>query len=280
MARRSRAEIEEIEAAILDHVSTDHPMTVRGVFYRLVSDGIIPKTENAYKHTAARLTLRLRRQGSLPYDWIADGTRWMRKPTTWGSIDDLLTSVARTYRRALWDRQPAYVEIWCEKEAVAGVLYEVTDSYDVPLMVARGFASETFIHRAAETIRAVDRPAYLYHFGDLDPSGVKAAEAIERRLREFASDVPIIFQRAAVTHAQVQEWNLPGRPTKTRGNSHAVGWHGDSVELDAIPPRLLRQIVDDVIVRHLDPDALAHTRYVEEQERELLTSLARTGMST
>src|SRR5262249_50961498 len=79
------------------------------------------------------------------------------------------------YRRDLWAAMPVYVEVWCEKDALAGVLMEETETYDVPLMVARGYASLSFLHSAAMAISAKDKPAYIYHFGDYDPSGVDAA---------------------------------------------------------------------------------------------------------
>ena len=55
-----------------------------------------------------------------------------------------------------------------EKDALAGVMF------DVPLMVARGYASLSFLHSAAEYINTLDVPAYIYHLGDFDPSGVTA----------------------------------------------------------------------------------------------------------
>jgi hypothetical protein len=83
------------------------------------------------------LTL-MRRAGSLPYDWLADSTRWQRKPRTFGSVEEALEDTARLYRKALWADADAYVEIWLEKDALAGVVYPVTEKFDVPLMVARG----------------------------------------------------------------------------------------------------------------------------------------------
>jgi len=51
----------------------------------------------------------------------------------------------------------ATLKIWLEKDALAGVIYPVTDLYDVPLMVARGYASLSFLHGAAEYIGAIER---------------------------------------------------------------------------------------------------------------------------
>ena len=75
---------------------------------------------------------------------------------------------------------PSYVEVWCEKDALAGVLMTETEVYDVPLMVARGYSSISFLHPAAQAIKAKKKPAYIYHFGDLDPP-VSTPPATSRR---------------------------------------------------------------------------------------------------
>jgi hypothetical protein len=170
---------------------------------------------------------------------------------------------------------PAYVEIWCEKDALAGVLFEETEVYDVPLMTARGYSSLTFVHSAARAIKAKGKPAFIYHFGDLDPSGVDAVRDIEAKLRRYAPDAEIHFERPAVTRAQVEEWNLPSRPTK-QTDTRAKKFVGTSVELDAIPARKLRELVRERIERHIDQDKLRLLRTAEKSERELLTSWAST----
>jgi hypothetical protein len=89
----------------------------------------------------------LRREGRLDNKRIADMTRWMRKPTTHNGVEDILEAAAKMYRKALWTDADTYVEVWCEKDALAGVILPVTAKYDVPLMVSRGFASETSVTR-------------------------------------------------------------------------------------------------------------------------------------
>src|SRR5436189_288181 len=56
-------------------------------------------------------------------------TRWMRRPTTFGSVEEALADTVENYRKALWRRNPGYVEIWCEKDALAGVIHPVTDEF-------------------------------------------------------------------------------------------------------------------------------------------------------
>lgn len=254
-------------------VGAEAPMTVRQVFYQAVSHGLIAKSEGEYKQTIVRLLLELRRCGRIPYSWIADNTRWQRKPITYSSMGHALAYWQASYRRSLWAELDVYVEVWLEKEALAGVLYDVTEEYDVPLMVTRGFASESYLYTAAETIAETAKPTYIYYFGDHDPSGLNIPQVVERRLREFVgSTVPIYFERIAVTPQQIGGLNLPTRPTKasdTRSHSFA----GESVEVDAIPPVRLRELARECILRQVDQDALNRLEHVEQVERQSLAEL-------
>jgi hypothetical protein len=241
----------EIKRQIYIALKKDQPMTVRQLFYRLVSLGVIGKSEAEYKRTVVRLTVEMRLAGRIPFDWIADNTRWMRKPITHSCLNMALIVTMQAYRRSVWNNQDVYVEIWLEKDALAGVLVEVTDRWDVPLMVTKGFASLSFLHSAAATIQAKRKPTYIYYFGDHDPSGLEIPRTIEARLREFAQDVEIHFQRMAVTPEQIEFMDLPTRPTK-RTDSRSKNFEGDSVEVDAIEPAILRRMAADCITKHID----------------------------
>ena len=125
----------------------------------------------------------MRLSGVLPWHWLADNTRWMHKPDTYGSITDLLEQAQQAYRRSLWDpaTNPNYVEVWLEKDALTGVFYEVTEEYDVPLMPCRGYPSLSFLRSAANTIawnlnarlknwsgQGPIARTDIYYFGDID----------------------------------------------------------------------------------------------------------------
>jgi hypothetical protein len=172
----------------------------------------------------------------------------------------------------LWRDADCYVEIWIEKDALAGVIYPVTDLSDMPLMVARGYASLSFLHSAAEAIGELDVPAFIYHFGDYDPSGVNAAEKIEETLCELAPDAEIHFEWSAVTPEQIAQWNLPSRPTKTT-DSRSKNFGDISVELDAIPPAELRDLVEDVISQHMPDHQFRILQQAEASEREIIMRL-------
>jgi len=271
--RRTNAEIRRLKDALLTILERQHPCTVRQTFYLAETAGLIPKTEAGYD-TVQRYLVQMRREDELPYHWLVDNTRWMRKPRSYSSLETALQLTAQHYRRAMWEDQPVYLECWCEKDAIAGVLYEVTSKWDVPLMVARGFSSVTFLHNAAEAIRDVAKPTLLYYFGDHDPSGLAVDRSIEADLRGFAPDAEIHFERVAVLPSQISAWNLSSRPTKA-SDSRSKGFHGRSVEIEAIQPDRLRGLVRECIERHVDERALAVTLAAEKSERELLEQLCR-----
>ena len=183
----TRAAIEARRSALIEIVEAQAPMTVRQVFYRATVEGLVEKSEAGYAAVQDDLA-KLRRRGDVSYYDIADSTRFQCRPKTYASVEEALKNTARFYRKSLWSEANAYVEIWLEKDALSGVIYPVTSEHDVPLMVARGYASLSFLHGAADAISDLDVPAYIYHLGDYDPSGVNAGEKIEETLRDLAPE--------------------------------------------------------------------------------------------
>ncbi len=250
------------------------PATVRQVYYQCVVRGLIEKTENKYKCVARNLA-DMRKDGVIPFDWLADGTRWQRKPRSYDSLADAINNCATYYRRDALNRSDRYVEVWLEKDALAGVLYPITSKYDVPLMVARGFASLSFLYEAAETIKHETRPTTVYHLADYDPSGQQAARSTRDSLSGMSGRDDLEFIQLAVLPSQITEWDLPTRPTKRDKNTHAKNFVGDSVELDAVHPDTLRKLVADAIDRHMPADELQTLRAAEESERQALKMFGR-----
>jgi hypothetical protein len=301
-----------VDDAIIQAVTAEHPVTLRGVFYRVVSAGAVEKTEKGYDLIGREL-LKLRRAGVVPYDWITDGTRWISKPDSYSDLDQMLEDAAASYRRALWRDQQVEVQVYSEKDAISGVVLPVTEQWDVPLGIVRGYSSETFAWSVAQSILAAGqrgRDTYVYQLGDHDPSGVDAWRAFRKAVCGFlleeyrdlhrringraagpgldglwadddgesactfvaADEVATAhFERLAVTEMQIYDLGLPTRPTK-QTDTRARGFAGGSVEVDAIAPTVLRQIVSDAITQHIDQHALRITRVYEKAERETLTS--------
>ncbi len=272
--RRTKEEMGYLREALREIVTKNEPVTCRQVFYLAVSTGLIPKNESAYKNVIARLLADMRRAGEIPYDHIVDYTRTMRKPQSWNSIEDALNETARIYRRNIWPDLGERVEIWSEKETLTGVLLEETWMYDVPLMPTRGYPSLSFLYGAADEIKAAGLPTYIYYFGDLDPSGVDIPTKVEKGLREFAPNAEINFERLAVLPQQVKAYKLQTRPTK-KSDSRSKNFFGESVEVDAIPPHILRGICKVAIRSHISDSMLKDFELIEKEERKIIELFAK-----
>jgi len=272
--RRTNDQISTLDVAIVTAVATERPVTLRGVFYRVVSAGAVDKSEAGYQAVGRRL-LALRRDGRVPYSAITDGSRLIYKPESWGHLDQMLEDAASSYRRALWHDQAVEVIVISEKDAISGVISPITYGWDVELAITRGYSSETFTHSIAATIidnTAYGKTTFVYQLGDHDPSGVDAWRDFQAKVLTFAPDADVVFQRLAVTPAQIEQYALPTRPTK-RTDTRSAGFEGESVEVDALPPTVLRSILQSAIEAHIDPRSLALTRSVEASERERLTAM-------
>lgn len=274
-SRSTKADIETLDRTILDVAAEEQPLTIRACFYRVMSRGAVPKTENGYRQVQRRV-LTLRRNGRMSRWWIVDGTRYRRRPSTWTSLPEALDHHARAYRRDLWDQQPVYVEVWSEKDAISGTVSPITQELDVPLMVSRGYSSETFLWEAAQEIKQIGKPTVIYQLGDHDPSGVDAWRQIKERFAEFAPTIDFRFERVAVTPAQIEEYSLPTRPTK-QSDSRSRGFDGDSVEVDALPSTVLRSLLRDRIESLIDQRQLAIVKAAEQSERNIMRRIAVGG---
>jgi hypothetical protein len=127
--RATKAQVETRRAALYAIVEAGQPMTVRQVFYQATVRGLVEKAESGYDKVQNDLTV-MRRGDELPYGWLTDNTRWQRKPRSFDNIEEALEETAKFYRKNLWAGAGAYVEIWLEKDALAGVALPVTAMYD------------------------------------------------------------------------------------------------------------------------------------------------------
>lgn len=252
----------------------DMPLTLRQVYYRLVAAHVIPNTERAYKNLSARLTDG-RRAGRIDPARITDRLREAQRVPCWGDLPDFLRAVRRSYRREKWTSQPVTVEVWCEKDALAGVLQPIADEHEVTLYVGRGYSSYSAMMDAADRIADAGQRTVVLYFGDFDPSGQDMPRDIRDRLAaDFGVEVDL--RVIALTPEQIAEYDLPPAPTKKTDTRAAafVAKHGDlSVELDALPPDVLQALVRNCIEGLMDLSAFAAEAEAEEEERVRLAAV-------
>lgn len=265
--------LEEARAILAEN----HPMTVRQVYYQLVSRQVIENNRGQYQ-AVSNLLVDARKDGTIPWEWIEDRLRRPRAVPMWDDLSDFAETARKAYRRDVWATQPAYLEVWLEKDALSGIFEDVLGGYGVTLNVGRGYDGWDSIHNAAERYGDGAGVTVLY-FGDFDPSGEDMVRSLRDRLGFFGC-VPEVL-KCALTLADVTRYNLPPdftKATDTRRAAFVAKWGDLSVELDALPIDVLRgRLVREVEAR-LDLAALAAVKDKERADRaRLVRGLAGLG---
>lgn len=239
-------------------------VTVRQVYYGLVSAQVLESATRNYRQVV-RVLVRARLAGIIPFDRIVDDTREAEKTPSWDNIEAILEAAIEQYRSDWWEDQPYYVEVWLEKRSLRRIFLPITDSYDVYLYIGGGYESWTMVwtgnkrfkkrlkNRFEEHIRRGQIPIILY-FGDLNPSGKDMPRDIRQRFKTLGLDVRLI--EVALTPEDIEEYNLPRNPTKPKDTRNK--WYKQkyginyAVELDALPPEVLREKIHQAIRSYTD----------------------------
>ena len=276
-ARRTKAQIEQLEAQMLDVLRKDQPQSVRHMFYRMTDPRLtepVEKSEAGYRNVQDRL-VKMRRSGAVPYGWITDATRRGYFVNTFDSPSDFIRRMSGLYRSDLWAHSDCYCEVWVESRSIAGVIQDLCEELAVSLYPSGGFTSLTLAFEAAEAINEVHdgRDVVIFYVGDYDPAGVLIDVAIERELRQHLDpEVRLTFERIGITAQQVIEHDLPTKPRKAgeRRAPHIL----NTVEAEAMPAGLLRELLRERIEALLPPRALEISKVAEENEQAFLEDLA------
>lgn len=277
MNASNRARLAQITSIVEDYQSQGYRMTLRQLYYQLVSRDIIPNQQKEYAKLSRMLT-DARMTGLVDWDFIEDRIRVPKIPSEFDGIPDLIEAAIASYRKERWADQENYVEVWVEKDALSGVLSPVTTEYHVRLMVNRGYSSASAMHDAALRIRRAaenGKTCTIVYLGDFDPSGEDMVRDIEDRLRTFGCDVTV--NKIGLTMEQIEQYHPPPNPAKMSDPRAAnyVAEHGDeSWELDALPPNVLDQLLRDNLDEIIDQDLYDEVIEQEDKDKKSLRRFA------
>ena len=249
----------------------ENPVTLRGLFYRVVSCGMLPSTDKPHYRRLGRLMTALRETGLVSFSWIVDSLRTTVKPSSWSGLNDYVKAAADSYRKDFWESLPEYVHIICEKDAIAGVLAPVTEEFDVALSPIRGYASLSFAHEIAETWNRIEKPIHAYYLGDFDPSGFDLERDIREKLERYCYG-SFSWERLGVNEDDFETFSLISLQPKEkdRRTKKFIDEHGDRcAELDAIPATALRQRIRGAIESHIPAGEWSRLQEIEQNERQL-----------
>jgi hypothetical protein len=285
----ARKMIVTINGILGEYVAAGYDLSLRQLYYQLVSRNIVENTERSYKNVGNRVSAA-RMAGLIDWDVIKDRGREMVSNSHWDSPADILHTAATQFRVDRWDNQPNYIEVMVEKQALEGVLIPVCSEWEVPFTANKGYssssamyeASKRFLHQAQR-----DKELYVLYLGDHDPSGIDMTRDVDDRLDLFLKtplgrDGCCEIKRLALNIDQVQEMKPPKNPAKitdSRAATYIKRFGRSSWELDAIEPRRLDSLVSSAIKSLVDMKLWKQSGKTQQKGRDYIAEMAKNYKS-
>lgn len=279
MSAANRARLQIINEIIEEYNAQNYRLTLRQLYYQLVSRDVIPNKADEY----AKLSVLLgkgRMAGYVDWDAIEDRIRVPQLPYWALDISDAINDTINQYRLNRQYSQDNYIEVWVEKDALSGVLKRVTNEYHINLMVNRGYSSITAMHDAYKRFARAERMGQcgiILYLGDHDPSGVDMIRDISSRLTEFGVSVNV--QHIALTDEQISKYNPPPNPTKVsdpRAKDYIAKYGNTSWEVDALRPDILHKLVVSSIEDNINMGLFNDRKRQEQEDIEKLKEIQKT----
>ncbi len=267
---------------IIDELNSKYgAVTIRQVYYQLVSKGLISNAENSYSNLVAQLT-DAREMGIIDYFAFEDRSRYLLKPKTISIktnpkdiVKDAVISSLKPPEIDIWENQDYHLELWIEKDALLKLFKKIADKHQLNLYPSRGYSSLTKIHEAKERFKEQIRKGkecIILYFGDLDPSGWNIYEVIQKKF----SDLPVTIERIAVNPDQTEgliPMPLKEKDTRIKGFLEELKLT-ECYELDALEPELILSLAEKAIDKYFDknliPDASEWFKKYQEINEKII----------
>jgi hypothetical protein len=267
--------IELCNSIIEEYQGAGYDLTLRQLYYQLVARDYIPNKVTEYDKLGDAVS-NARLAGLIDWDAIVDRTRGLRGTAHKLNPGEAISHAARSYYIDKWADQDYRIEIWVEKEALAGIFARVAGRNDLDYFSCRGYTSQTAMYDAAKRLegyRDGGQTPVILHFGDHDPSGMDMTRDIRERLEMFLGGDGMEVDRLALNMDQVRRYNPPPNPAKesdSRAGQYVKLYGHSSWELDALDPDVLAGLVDEAIAKFRDADKWEAALAKEKREKDSL----------
>lgn len=257
LSKANRLRLDQINRIISQYKAKGYTLTLRQLYYQLVSQDVIPNKDSEYKKLG-RLLVEGRMGGVVAWDAIEDRLRQVRKMAAWTSPREILDAAANQFRINKQKGQEVYVEVWVEKDALSQVVQRAANRWQVPVMVNRGYGSVTMMYDAYQrmytAIRNGAKQCVVLYLGDHDPSGLDMVRDVQARVGEMLDydHLGNLFhvRQIALTKKQIEDHDPPPNPAKLTDSraGEYVEKHGyTSWEVDALPPEVLDELIKEEV---------------------------------
>ena len=259
-----------INNIIEEYRAEGYKLTLRQLYYQLVTKNIIPNKDAEYKKLG-NLLVKGRMAGVVDWEAIEDRIRVPFIPYWVDDVADAINDTINQYRLNRQKGQDTYIELWVEKDALSGVLRRITSKYHINLMVNRGYSSASAMYDAYKRFLQHENIVILY-LGDHDPSGLDMVRDIRDRLETFGLQ-NFEVKHIGLTQEQIKKYNPPPNPAKitdTRAKWYIENFGNTSWEVDALTPQVLHQLVQRNVEALIDMDLFEEMRDQEDRDKERL----------
>lgn len=273
-SEKSLQRIEQANQIIESYVAQGFVLTLRQLYYQFVARDLILNTQKEYKNLGSLIN-DARLAGLIDWEHLEDRTRNLASLAHWDQVSDIVDACAQQFRFDKWATQPVRIEVWIEKEALAGVFEGVCQELDVPLFSCRGYTSQSEMWSAAQRLlryKKQQKQTLILHFGDHDASGIDMTRDIRDRLKLFTHD-EVDLDRLALNMPQIEEYGPPSNPAKltdSRHSNYVREFGEESWELDALEPRALVDLVRNTVFQVRDTEAWDEAVQAEDAEKKKL----------
>lgn len=250
------ATIEQANIIINEYADMGFSMTLRQLHYQLVARGLMENTFRKYKRLG-KIMRDARMAGLVDWAAIEDRTRSLQKRSHWKNEKAMMYSAYKWFGIDLWRDQPNRIEVWIEKEALAGVIEPTCQELDVSFFSCRGYASLSELHKAGKRLARYNdlgQNIYILHLGDHDPSGIDMTRNIIDQVNTLAERM-VSVDRLALNWEQIELYNPPPYFTKltdSRAGGYVSEYGNDSWELDALRPDVIAELIENAVIELRD----------------------------
>ena len=264
LSKANRIMLERINTILEEYRNDGYVLTLRQLYYQLVSKDIIPNNDREYAKLS-NILKKGRMAGIVDWSAIEDRVRVPKLPYWVRDVQHAIQDTIEQYRVDRMQGQQRNIEIWVKKDALSNVLFRVTSKYHIRLMVNRGYSSISAMYDAHRRLRSGD---VILYFGDHDPSGKDMVRDIRERMEEFGREVDV--RPVALTMEQIRRFNPPPNPAKItdpRAKWYIREYGRTSWELDALPPRELIRLAEEAVEELIDLDL--YNRCLDREQRDI-----------
>lgn len=302
--------IVKANAICAQYAAQGYDLTLRQLYYQFVARGYIPNNIKSYNRLGLTIN-KARLAGYMDWDYIVDRTRNLSGTPHWATPESAVKRAADRFRQDKWRKAPTRVEVWVEKEALAGIVGRTSSRHDVDFFSCRGYVSQSELWAASRRLLRYiinGQNVVVLHLGDHDPSGIDMTRDMLARLTTFTTQdyfnahpknfkvsnpkrttiwqsmankcggrTPLEMRRIALNMDQVEEYEPPPNPAKIT-DSRAAGYmdiYGtDSWELDALEPQVLDALIEEHVLGERDDTIWDEAVEEERQHRETMLAVS------